>query len=89
MRQPWRRGRGASAVQLLVLLALLGGVGYGGAYGYGWMRLASAEGAFSRRLAEAGKVNPAVDAVTPELVRGRLVGREQELTKSNAAWHGS
>jgi hypothetical protein len=76
-RRP-HRARGASALKLLLILALLGALGYAGAYVNGWMRVASAEGAFSRRLTEAGRVNPAVDTVAPDLVRRRLVAIAQE-----------
>jgi hypothetical protein len=68
-------------LKILVVLAALGGLGYGGAWGYGWMQLASAENAFGRRLVEAGKPTLTEPVINLEVVRRRLIaiGREEGL----------
>jgi hypothetical protein len=73
--------RGASAVKALIVLAVLGALVYAGAYVVGWMQLANAETAFSKRLTEAGRPMPP-DRVDAEDVRRQLIeiGRQEKLT---------
>jgi hypothetical protein len=75
---PIPRERGASALRALVVLAILGAAVYGALYAYGWMRVSSAEGAYSRRLTEAGRVNPAVEMVDKDTVTRRLIAIARE-----------
>jgi hypothetical protein len=72
--------RGASAVKALIVLAVLGALVYAGAYVVGWMQLANAETAFSKRLTEAGRPMPP-DRVDAEDVRRQLIeiGRQEKV----------
>jgi hypothetical protein len=72
------RERGRSAFGAVVVLALLGALGYGIYYCYGWTRVSAMETAFSRRLADAARPTPTEQRVDAELVTKRLIRYARE-----------
>jgi hypothetical protein len=74
----WPAERGASAVKALVILAILAGVGYVAAYGYGSLRVGQIETTLSQRMSDAGRPTPTETIIDEALVKRRLVAMARE-----------
>ncbi|MBI5479516.1 MAG: hypothetical protein HY906_11700 [Deltaproteobacteria bacterium] len=70
---PWQTERGASTLKVLVILAILVGIGYAAAYAYGSLQVGQVETSLSRRIYEAGQLTPTETIIDEAVVRRRLV----------------
>jgi hypothetical protein len=69
----WPRERGASAVKVIIILALAGAVVYAALRFYGSLRVSQIETAVSQRIADTVRPTPTEPEVNEEIIRRRLI----------------